>query len=169
MSDIDIIVLMCFNEQINHHWDYWFLVFPRFLRACVRVRACMCVLARVRVLGCHQNWHSLLTKIFISYAQQSEAVCITIWDQQTCMRWCFESTVSRNYCLIIVFIIYLMMCKRITNQLAALVRNKTTHSLGVYKEVVDNFFHLSIFFTQKNGISPKPTSRLQPDLRFKKK
>ena len=41
------------------------------------------------------------------------------------------------------------MCERITNQLAALVHNKTTHSLGVYKEVVDNFFHFSIFLHRK--------------------
>ena len=85
MSDIDI-VLMCFNEQINHHWDYWFLVFSPFLCAYVRVRACTCVLVCVRVLGCHQNWHSLLTKILKLFALQFGTNNL-VWDEVLKVQW----------------------------------------------------------------------------------
>ena len=145
---------------------FWY--FPDFfVRVCACVRACACLHACVCLgvikIDIHYSPKFLYhTRNILELFALQFGTNKRVWDDVLKVQW------VRIIVWSLFLLSYLMMCERITNQLAALVRNKTFHSLGVYKEVVDNFFHLSIFFTQKNGISPKPTSRLQPDVSYKR-
>ena len=123
-----------------------------FMRACACVRARMCSRAclclGVIKIDIHYSpkflYHARnILKLFALQFETNKRV----WDNVLKVQWDIIIVWS------LFLLSYLMMCERITNQLAALVRNKTFHSLGVHKEVVDNFFHLSIKTTIKWVIS----------------